>query len=153
MANNLFLPPVKNHTETVLRDLDGSEILRAGMDDFTMTDAQGMVTTHKSSECLTLVDGTVWNPGMSLRPNDPVNLAVCDLCRKPRRSFWSDDKPAHGIFALKNGKWCAGCGRMCCPRHIQVEPSDGNWRCPVCSMRYRRAGVLHSIFFRRVERR
>ena len=127
------------HSTTVLRDERGDLILEIGHHDYVVVMPDGSLEQHRVASSVTLVDGTVWNPGMRLP------LGVCADCRHPPFSGLGRDEPSHGLVALNRAKLCSRCGVLGCPRHITKR--GGLWLCRSCARRSRVLGFLRSLFF------
>ncbi len=146
MADQFSLPPDRQRIDSVIRNLDGKEVLRSSFVVETEVDDQGAMTTLKQSESFVLQDDTVWNHAQSMRQHDPVHLAVCEVCRSESHPHASR---SHGLMAVHNAARCRDCGRLCCPRHAR-QGSDGMTRCVACARRLQWKKILHRIFFVRV---
>jgi len=115
----LTLPPQDQQVETIIRDLNGEEILRVGMRVYTTVLPDGTLQEHKASDAIELVDGLVWNPSFMTRQKDPILVVACSLCRNPPRLMFRTEQPSHGMCSAENAKPCANCGLMCCPKHAR----------------------------------
>ena len=139
------IPPIIRENLTVLKDLDGTEILRVGLHETTIKQpGSGALEVYKTHDNIRLVDGSMWN-AMMLMAKPPVNLAVCPWCRHPRWKFFGREQPTHGLLRLSRAKTCS-CGQVACPRHRKLC-RDGEYRCPRCASRWARNQLLLSLFF------
>jgi hypothetical protein len=136
------VPPITREILTILRDVDGSEILRLGMHEVTIKQAGGVLEKHTHHDSIRLVDGSMWTPLEMAKPEGAVG--ACFLCRHPPRGFFRRQPASHGLIRLSNAKTCP-CGRLVCAAHR--EKCDGVWRCLPCARRWRWGQRILGVFF------
>ena len=150
MSRAPFITPGDLHIQTVLRDRHGTEVYRTDMQTYTIRAPDGNMTTFRVGENIGLTDGTEWNPSMSMRQQDPIDIAVCETCRRPPLSLFRPERPSHGLCNAAKAKNCADCGDSVCPRHCRQGP-DRRFRCLRCASRDRIKRWIRPIFFGREE--
>jgi len=147
--NNPPIPGRNKQIVNVVRDRHGRVILRMGVEETTVFQPDGSVTTSRDSENIQLVDGSVYNPAMSMGAKPVMLIAVCEDCRSPRTLF---ERASHGLCSREAGHVCPDCGRFVCPKHAKNGLSDGQVRCRRCAARFIRrkrvVGVLKWLFFK-----
>jgi hypothetical protein len=94
-------------------------------------------------------DGNVYYVGIS---PEVMRLAVCQLCRHPRRRFLIFRRARRtGVFDAKLLNHCTDCRIPLCPRHTVLTAADGRPRCHRCDARYNRRQLVRCagrfIFF------
>ena len=144
MQGNFQPGPITRITDTVIRDINGEEVLRISTTKMTVRLPDGSVETHTSHDNIITVDGSTWNFAMLAAK---IYLAVCPLCRRPPYTFPFSKRPNHGLLRLSRAKTCV-CGALCCAAHRKLC-LDGRWRCLRCARRYSLGIALKSIFFSR----
>lgn len=145
--NASHLVPSQN-TILTITDIHGNVVMEVRDEESLVTGSDGSITSYNRMSNIQLVDGSVWNRHMLLKP--PVYLGVCESCRHPDISFWRRQRPTHGLVAMHRAKLCADCGRLCCPAHRKLG-KDQRWRCLACHTRYRLGRLLRPVFFERKE--
>lgn len=136
--------PVHRIIHNVVRDTDGSEVLRTTAQTVMITHGDGKVEHHQLFENVLLADGTNWNASMLDKPEG--QLGVCACCREPTYRFPMRSQPTHGLIRLAYAKICVECGQLTCSKHRKLG-SDGKWRCIRCAPRAKARGLLSAIFF------
>jgi len=124
------------HRTTTNRYVDarGREIDRTSYEEHETLHDDGSSDVTKDIENRIFPDGAVWNPAHSMRKEKPIDVGLCDACRK--------------LCGAHNLVHCARCGSPRCPRH-RVSNSDGATRCPRCSLRFRIRRLLTFVFFKK----
>ena len=135
MANTPSLN-TKKETMIVLSDEQGKPILQVGHEEYMIRDSNKTLTKRSISENILLADKFFWNPTM-LQARPPVFVACCYYCRKK----------GHGIVTLHRSKYCAKCGRLCCPAHRKLK--DNQWLCLGCSKKHFLISLIRPIFFQK----
>lgn len=147
-AQQFHVAPIERYLDTVIYH-DGEEIVRITATEMTMRHPDGHSEHRKLHPNTILDDYSNFNPAMMFGQN-PVELAICPLCRRPPYTFPLRDRPKVGLIRLSNAKRCAqpGCGVLCCPRHRRLC-SDGHYRCTRCARKWRIAQIPVSLIFAR----
>ena len=133
MSKQPFQPkPIVKTVEYVVKD-GNEEIARITASEIMVRHPDGRTDHRKLHPNEVLDDGTSLNPAM-LFGQDPVELAICRLCRNPPYRFPRRARPRVGLIRLSNAKRCANkhCGVLCCPKH-RVLCSDSRHRCTSCA--------------------
>ena len=139
------LPPQEQQFITILRDVNGGELLRIGMRTYSVMLPGEAFVERRISDNLETVDGISWNPSM-LQQNNPILLAACGACRRGSALR----RPNHGLCTVRNARMCIACGVVCCPRHGRLC-QDRHFRCLSCTRLFRLRRLVRPIFFARIE--
>lgn len=139
------VPPVDADILNVLKDFDGSDILRLGVKEYEIVNPDSSRKTFKINESIRLVCGRTFNFA-DLARKDAVYLAVCHFCRNTQFSIWRREEATHGIMALENAKSCEECGMLLCPKHV-AQYKDGKWRCQPCAKKNSIKRFFRAIFY------
>ena len=144
MAKKTFkVPPVRQVTKSFLYDKNGQLIKSLGMEEETVPGPNGELHVIKRSENMTLMDGTVYNPSMSMGPR-PMRIRVCDVCRDSSFSLFNRGGDSHGLTS--SAKLCTSCGKSLCPHH-RKRCRDRQVRCASCAAKFKVKGLLRKLFF------
>jgi hypothetical protein len=131
-------------TDTVVRELNGDEVMRISSNDITIFYSNGEHEKHREYDNIILADASIWNVAMLAAK---IYLGVCSLCRRPPYTFPFRRRATHGLVRLSSAKACP-CGVLCCPAHCR-QGDDGVWRCLRCTRRFTVHRGIRSIFFHR----
>lgn len=144
------IPPGAVESRGTMRDSRGAEALKYNSRELVTIDQDGNSSVFKEYEQVALGDGRVL-PAFMLG-SGKVELAICDLCRYPRRIGWFSklEPPRLGVMARESGDFCAGCSQFVCRRHSRVVSGEPV-RCLACASSFTLRGFIHAIFFAPVE--
>ena len=126
-------PRVLRTTDTVIRDVDGEEILVISNQQVTLKEPNGDVVHQSIYTNIALVDGTCFHPAQ-LAAQPPCELVVCPFCRHPPYTFPWRHRATHGLLRLANSRVCE-CGTRACAKHSRVS-RDGAIQCIRCARKW-----------------
>lgn len=140
---SMVIPAINNQITSRYRDEDGNIILEVGVEELIISQPDGSLVNHKTSDNIQLVCGSSFNPSMSMGAEPVMLLVVCTFCRQDR------DHPTHGLCSQAAAARCAKCNRYLCPNHRVDSRFDDQPRCDSCHRRHRVKQTALRIFFRR----
>lgn len=126
MSQHSNLPQTDNKSDLVLFDRNGKEILRVCNGEIMVTKPDGSVLICKQEVGIELADGSMWSP------NKGLDLAICQICRRPSYDWLGRSQAGHGLCRQGAAQNCPACGMLTCPSHRRPMP-DGRVLCVDCA--------------------
>ena len=149
MAKKSERKPVSEaHTDTVIYDNHGNEVVRFGFENIDYEE-DGSITTVNTAENFEAPDGTIISPADTERPSKETRLQRCDICYLQMRRNPSQQKSRQIPYShAVTMKRCYTCHRNMCSRHHIKSTLDNRIRCRRCHWFHR---IFMPLFFRRIE--
>lgn len=122
------LPQTENQNDLVLIGCNGEELVRVRNGEIIVPKPDGSILICKQDVGIELADGSMWSPKAGL------DLAVCQICRRPQYDWLGRSQTGHGLCRQSAAQNCPACGLLTCPRHRRPM-QDGHLLCVDCASR------------------